>query len=362
QLNPSLMPPVWMGSKHIPSGFPLRVPGSVDQLAALRDLPSSAVATTQVVDHSHRVRKGETLSVIAAKYKVSTQQLAKLNGLRQPYRIVVGKVLKLPGAVTTVLASAAAPMVAIDKNNEQALYHTVKRGDTLGKIAQHYSVSQSELLALNTLRNANQVLLGQKLLIRAAGPQPANAAEPDEQEVTPTTLARAEKVEPKSETEAEALGPTLLPGVQAAASADPADYAVGKGNTIRVEASETLGHYADWLNTTPTRLRSLNKLSAKALLPLGKTLKLDFSRVTTTAFETKRQAYHQQLQESFFAEYRIVDSTTYVLKQGDSVWLLLQKASNVPMWLLRQYNPDVELGDVRPGTKLVIPRVEAIEG
>jgi membrane-bound lytic murein transglycosylase D len=367
QLNPSLRPPVWTGSKRIPSGFQLRVPGSADQLAALRELPSSAVAATQVVDQSHRVRKGETLSAIAAKYKISTQQLARLNGLRQPYRLTVGKILKLPGAVA--LASTVTPVNAsavndrnVDNSNEQALYHRVRRGDTLSKIAQRYSVSQSELLALNKLRNANQVLLGQNLLIRAVGPQPANAAEPDEQEVTPTTLARAEKVEPKTESEAEALGPTLLPGVQAAASADPADYAVSKGNTIHVEASETLGHYAEWLNTTPAKLRSLNKLSATATLPLGKTLKLDFSRASVAQFEARRLTYHQQQEAAFFADFRIAGSDNYVLKRGDSIWSLSQKTNNVPLWLLRQYNPDVDLSDLRPGTKLVIPRVERIEG
>ncbi len=357
QLNPALMASVWTGSKRIPSGFELRVPGNVDRVTAQASLPAAATATTQVADQSHRVRKGETLSAIAAKYGVSTVQLAKLNDLRQPYRVTVGKLLKLPGAEEAATAVASIPATPAATTSE--LRHKVGKGDTLGKIAQRYGVSQSELLALNKLRNANQVVLGKSLLIRAAGAQPANAAEQDEVEVSPAVVARAEKAEPKSEGEAEAMGPTLLPGVQAAASADPADYSVRKGNSVRVEASETLGHFADWLETTPARLRALNKLSANAPVRIGQNLKLDFAKVAAAKFETRRASYHQQLQEAFFAQYRIVGTDTHVLKKGESVWDLSQKTYNVPVWLLRQYNPDVDLADVRPGTRLVIPRVKS---
>ncbi len=365
QLNPSLMASVWTGSKRIPAGFELRVPGEVDRAGVLASLPAAATASTQVADVTHRVRRGETLSGIAARYGASVQQLARLNGLRQPYRLVVGKLLKLPGAVDVPMLASTAKQVAAEvaaARGGDEIRHTVRRGDTLGRIAQRYGVSQSELLAINNLRNANQILLGQRLLVRAAGVQPANAAEPDEQEMTGSTVASAEKAEPKTEGEAEAMGPTLLPGVQAAASADPADYSVGTGNTIRVEASETLGHYADWLATTPGRLRSLNKLSANAPIQIGRTLKLEFPRVSAAQFEARRRSYHQQVQEAFFAQFRIVGSDTHAMKRGESIWVLSQKTYNVPVWLLRQYNPDVDLADVRPGTRLVIPRVKLIEG
>ncbi|MGC3983036.1 MAG: LysM peptidoglycan-binding domain-containing protein [Steroidobacteraceae bacterium] len=364
QLNPSLLASVWTGSKRIPAGYELRVPGSVDRVTAQTSLPAAATATVQVADQNHRVRKGETLSSIATKYGVSLQALAKLNNLRQPYVVSVGKLLQLPGSkgaaeTPAVNTPAVVTPAAVAKVDE--LRHKVVKGDTLGKIAARYSVAQSELLALNKLRNANQVQVGQSLLIRAAGEPVANAVERDEAEISPAVAARAEKAEPKSEGEAEALGPTLLPGVQAAASADPADYGVGKDGSIRVEASETLGHYADWLQITPAKLRALNKLSANAPVQIGKSLKLDFSKVSSSDFETRRRNYHQQLQEAFFAQYRIVGSDTHVLKKGESIWMLSQKTYNIPVWLLRQYNPDVDLADVKPGTKLVIPRIKASE-
>ena len=354
QLNPSLMAPVWTGSKRIPSGFELRVPSTTDPFEALKKLPSTAVASSQIQDQSHRVRQGETLSGIAAKYGTNTQTLAKLNSLRQPYHLTVGKVVKLPGAVVATQSSVS--------ELSQPLRYTVKAGDSLSTIAERYSVSQSELMALNTLRNANQVRVGQQLLIRPAGVAPANASEPDEFPVTSASISRAEAVEPKTKSEADELGPTLLAGVQAAASADPADYAVGADNTIRVEAGESLSHYAQWLKSSSAILRSLNNLTASAPVQLASRLKLDFSHVTVKDFEAQRFAFHQQLQQAFFERYRIVDSYVYEMKKGESIWSITQRANNVPVWLLRQYNPGVELNEVKPGSKVVIPTVKLIEG
>ena len=68
--------------------------------------------------------------------------------------------------------------------------------------------------------------------------------------------------------------------------------------------------------------------------------------------------YHRQLQEVFFTQFRIKDTATHVVRAGESIWVLAQQRYNIPIWLLRQYNPDLDLGDIRPGTKLVIPIVE----
>ncbi len=48
------------------------------------------------------------------------------------------------------------------------LIHTVRRGETLSLIAQHYGVSVSWLMQVNNLRNANRIYTGQRLVIRPA--------------------------------------------------------------------------------------------------------------------------------------------------------------------------------------------------
>ncbi len=41
-------------------------------------------------------------------------------------------------------------------------------------------------------------------------------------------------------------------------AADPSDYSVAGNNSIEIQASETLGHYADWLGVQAWDLRRLN--------------------------------------------------------------------------------------------------------
>jgi membrane-bound lytic murein transglycosylase D len=163
-----------------------------------------------------------------------------------------------------------------------------------------------------------------------------------------------------SKREAEEQSPTLLPGSQAATSADPSDYGVAKDGSIRVEAAETLGHYAEWLDLPATRIRQLNRMSKATPVVIGKRVKLDFTRVPRDDFETRRVTYHKELEEAFFAQFRIAGSDSHTVQRGESIWVLAQKRYNVPIWLMRQYNPDVDLGDVRPGTKLTIPRIEPV--
>src|SRR5690606_9279085 len=132
----------------------------------------------------------------------------------------------------------------------------------------------------------------------------------------------AEAVEPVSELEAEQEGPTLIPGMQAAASADPADYSVQQDRTALVQAAETLGHYAEWLDVRASDLRRLNRMTVATPVVIGRKVKLDFSKVTPEQFEARRLEYHRQLQEAFFTQYRIRGNETHVIKRGESIWVL----------------------------------------
>jgi membrane-bound lytic murein transglycosylase D len=370
RLNPSLLPSVWSGARYIPKGFNLRVPATLDLTAALNKINQGGIAmTAQVAETQHRVARGESLSTIASRYGISVGALADANNLGKPYRIRAGQVLTLPGK-----AGAPPPIVVaqIEKPAPEPTppsgvvgtqRYVVKRGDTLGKIATRNGMTEEQLMALNDIRNRNFVYEGQVLALaqsaRAAPPVeskvPVESAAPPPAE--PTVLAEAE--EPASEHDAEAEGPSLVPGTQAAASADPSDYSVREDGTIEVQATETLGHYAEWLNVRASQLRKINRMSFATPVVVGHRIKLDFSKSTRDQFEAQRVEYHRQLQEAFFAQFRIKGDETHVVKAGESVWVLAQQRYNVPIWLLRQYNPDTDLGSLRPGTKLVIPLVEA---
>jgi membrane-bound lytic murein transglycosylase D len=371
RLNPSLLPSVWNGSRHIPRGFELRVPSHIDLTAALAKVTEAPRFDAQVAETQHRVARGESLSTIATRYGVKVSTLADMNGLARPYVIRAGQVLTLPtkagaqpAAVARVEKEPAAPKPAtpptgvVGENR-----YIVRRGDTLTKIATRHGLSEQSLMELNNIRNRNFVYEGQVLALSdtARAAPPVESQVPlDSVVVVPSSapIIAAEAAEPVSEREAEEMGPSLVSGTLAAASADPSDYSVHGDSTIRVQAAETLGHYAEWLGVRASQLRQLNRMSYATPVVIGRSIKLDFSKVSRDEFEAKRQDYHRQLQEAFFAQYRIKGNEMHVIRSGESIWILAQQRYNIPIWLLRQYNPDVDFGSVRPGTMLVIPLVE----
>jgi membrane-bound lytic murein transglycosylase D len=164
---------------------------------------------------------------------------------------------------------------------------------------------------------------------------------------TETVLALAGPPEDEVETEEPGAVPEL--------KADPSDYLVADDGSIRVQDAESLGHFADWLGIRASDLRRLNGLGRGSTIRVGGSLKLDFSKATREEFEQRRMGYHQGLQEAFFATHRITGTNEHVIRRGESVWVLAEKRYKIPVWLLRQYNPDVDLAMLRPGSRVVIP-------
>jgi membrane-bound lytic murein transglycosylase D len=190
---------------------------------------------------------------------------------------------------------------------------------------------------------------------------PAEQAEresDEDAEAVAQTARPAARAEPVSAAQAEALGPALGPAIETPMSADPIDYSIGKDDAIAVVAEETLGHYADWLKVSASRLRQVNKMKFGQPVIIGRKLKLDFSRVSREDFERTRREFHRTLQASYFAGHRILGTEVYIVRRGDSLWTVTQRYARLPMWLLQQYNPDTDFGDMRPGTELTVPKVE----
>jgi hypothetical protein len=50
----------------------------------------------------------------------------------------------------------------------------------------------------------------------------------------------------------------------------------------------------------------------------------------------------------------------YLTRRGDSLWAVTQRHARLPVWLLQQYNADVDFGDLRAGTRMVVPQVEEV--
>jgi membrane-bound lytic murein transglycosylase D len=144
----------------------------------------------------------------------------------------------------------------------------------------------------------------------------------------------------------------------AALIADPSDYTVATDGTIEVQSNETLGHFADWLGLRTNRLRSINGLSYGDDLIVHGRIRLDFAQTTPEEFEHKRIAYHRGLQESFFDEWEIDGIESHRVRPGDSAWVLSHRRFDVPLWLLRQYNPDLDFDALSVGTRITVPKLK----
>jgi membrane-bound lytic murein transglycosylase D len=184
----------------------------------------------------------------------------------------------------------------------------------------------------------------------------AQAAEDERQDDAQVLAAAAARTEPVVSAGQE-QGPALLADTGTPPSADPIDYSVDSDDRVTVVAAETIGHYADWLGVSASSLRNLNHMRGRSAVLIGRHFRLEFAKVTREEFEQRRRSYHQQLQTDYFATHRIVGTRFYVAQRGDSLWSVTQQSA-LPVWLLQQYNPDVDFGELLPGTSIVLPRVE----
>jgi membrane-bound lytic murein transglycosylase D len=303
---------------------PPATPGASTQLTA----------ATEAEGGVYIVKRGESLADIASKVGSTEAQLLQLNSIRNRDFIFEGEQLAIkPGVqLPAQVASTAAPgSAAVNPDQEGAPSQAVTNGH-VGSGAVSVAVAEEESKEDVAAATAEKKSHG-----RAENPQPVSAAQ-------------AEEVSP-------ALGPAADDAQQ---SADPTDYSVSKDDTIVVATAETLGHYADWLHLSAARLRQLNKLGYGKPVIVGHKVHLDFHRVTHEEFEQKRREYHQTLQATYFASHRIVGTEVYIARRGDSMWTITQRFAELPVWLIQQYNPDLDLAELHPGTQIVMPRVEAV--
>jgi membrane-bound lytic murein transglycosylase D len=121
-----------------------------------------------------------------------------------------------------------------------------------------------------------------------------------------------------------------------------------------------LGHYADWLGIRTQRLRDINRMPFGQAVVIGRRLKLDFANIDAATFEQRRQAYQQSTQEAFFHAHQITDTLEHIVKPGESLWVLALRRYRVPVWLVRQFNPDLNLDRVRPGTVVTFPALRLV--
>lgn len=118
----------------------------------LQKLQSGLIASERL---THKVRSGESLSVIARRYKVTVRELQNWNNISDPRKLRAGQTL-------TLFHSPAPAPVSVRSGT---IKHTVRRGDSLWSISRRYKVKVNDLMRWNDLRKNSIIQPGQSIKI-----------------------------------------------------------------------------------------------------------------------------------------------------------------------------------------------------
>jgi membrane-bound lytic murein transglycosylase D len=185
EMNPQYLrlatPPGRASVVHVPTG---RGPAT---LAAYLELPPSK----RITFLEHSVARGETMSGIAHRYRVSLSLVVEANpklrgrALRPGMRVIV----PTGGALSTSVARRVANPVEPPASSPSG-FHRVRRGETLSKLAAEYGASVEQLRGWNMLGPRERVRPGQRL--RVAPPARTRTAPP----AATSDAARTHTVQP----------------------------------------------------------------------------------------------------------------------------------------------------------------------
>lgn len=313
-------------------------------------------------DGLYKVRRGDTVSVIAARFRTTESELLNLNGIADRNRIYPGQELRLPG-----FASGNVQVAAIDANLAPAPPTQLQYSDALSAEPTEVVESVSESLTSATtpvsvdvteqIAESIEVLDSEltSVAVLDEEPLPPAAVLPDDRELETGIDASAEL----------AVATASIANVQSSneqltrdLADDPSDYSVASNSSIEIQASETLGHFADWLEIRAWDVRRLNHMQYRDPVIIGDRLRLQFDTVSIDEFERRRRDFHSTLQREFFSNYRIQNVETYKVRRNDNIGRIARNRYSAPIWLVRQYNPGLDFGRIQIGQEVIFPLLE----
>lgn len=168
-LNPELR--TWFTPPY-PDGYTLKIPSGTKETfkknyAAVPD----KLKVSKVI---HRVRRGETLSLIARRYHTTIHNIKSVNSLRSIHRLSIGQKLVIPAPPKSEIAyrnkykkrqTTSYSSTPKNKENYKKVTYRIKKGDTLSEIAEKYNTTATSLKRWNNLAYKRFIYPGQKITI-----------------------------------------------------------------------------------------------------------------------------------------------------------------------------------------------------
>ncbi len=311
KLNPSLRPPVFRGQKYVPKGYSLRLPphSTQNRTDASMELPWNIYKHHQKSSRIYRVKTGDNITKISKIHGIKVSDLIAVNKLNSKGSIYVGQNLRLPFPDET----PDEPKLVYRENEKN------KPSETLQHPASEIHGQTPQVIGIGS-------------------------GEPS---------SIYEDMIPASDL---SIDPAMVGGdLQVDRVIEHRGKPMG---IIRVEIEETLGHIAEWLEIPTRIIRNLNQLPYGSTLRLQQKVKIPLDKISKAQFEEIRFEYHKKIQEDFFSFYEIETVQIYQVKKGDNIWTLCNDTFEMPIWLVKKYNPQTDFNDLRFSQKLMIPRVK----
>jgi membrane-bound lytic murein transglycosylase D len=101
----------------------------------------------------YRVKRGDTLWELAKKFGTTTSAIRRANNMGAHSKLIAGRTITIPGRSTS--------------RDGGSFWYTIKRGDTMSRIAARYGVALRKLIASNKSVNPDRIIVGQRILIPA---------------------------------------------------------------------------------------------------------------------------------------------------------------------------------------------------
>jgi membrane-bound lytic murein transglycosylase D len=336
ELNPELVQ--WCTPPGM-KGYRLRVPlGSV---GAFRE-KYAAIPDEQKRDWIvHTIKKGETLAGISSRYDIPVGIVQETNHLSGSKRLSVGKTLVIPvpkgsdryaplvakssrtdyygrkittrvrrnpdrAKITRALAQAQRRMPAEAKDKTQVSYR-VKRGDTLGHIAEWYGCRAADLRNWNDIPYGRPIRFGEELTVW----------------VPKNQVSRYEGIDDMSFADKEAM----IRKKAAVAVTD--DQGNDNGSQYIVRSGDTLEKIAREHNVTIQQIQRWNNLKGGRIYPgQGLVIHTDAQSVKLP------QKPEKQVATDSGATGKVIN---YRVKKGDTLWTIARE-HNVEVADLKSWN------------------------
>jgi membrane-bound lytic murein transglycosylase D len=308
---------------------------------------------------------------------VGVQELALENDITRTSRIRAGQVLRVPAkgataAVVTEVATASAdrPVAAPAPADTPAVQRTPGK-PAAGPVASEAAVeiAMAEEQATMAPEEAAPAESAVKQIPSMFQRKGKTTAAPPEPPATPAPAINDSLREV-------AFAPAIIEPVKtsserphAASNFDVSNYELdavlspgGTSAKIIVSVDETIGHYADWLGIPTWRIRKLNDMGRGSSIRINRSILIPIDRPDALEqFAAARLEYHMAIEEDFYAQFAISDVVSYTLKRGETLWDLCNNSENpLPMWLLKKYNRQLDLGTLPAGSEVWIPQVREL--